>query len=236
MSLTLTGINSFYGDAHILHNLDLSVREGEVLALLGRNGAGKTTTLRTIAGLLRPRSGRVRYAGRDITGLAPHRVARHGIAYVPEDRRVFPELTVRENLDVGRRPARDAGAVEHWDEDRVFALFPPLAELAGRRAGNLSGGEQQMLAVARALMGNPRLILLDEPSEGLAPVIVDRLAAALLDLKRQGITMVLSEQNLPFARRISDRLALIDKGEIVFTGAFADLDADAELRHRHLGF
>ena len=225
-------LNAFYGRAHILRDLSLDVRAGEVVVLLGRNGAGKSTTLRAIMGLLRPASGRVVFEGTDIAGWEPHRVARAGLGYVPEDRRVFADLSVMENLDVGRQPAR-AGVVP-WTPERLFALFPNLGAMRSRPGGRMSGGEQQMLTVARTLMGNPRLILLDEPSEGLAPVIVDQMARAILALRAEGVAVLLAEQNLRFAARVADRAAVIEKGRIAWTGTIAGLRADEAARREYL--
>ncbi len=230
--LEVEGLVTFYGRAQILFDLALEVGEGEVVVLMGRNGAGKSTTLKSIMGLVRPTAGGIRFRGRDIGGLPPFRIARQGLGYVPEERRVFAELTVEENLEVGRRepPAgRDA-----WTPQRLFALFPNLAELRRRRADRISGGEQQMLAIARTLMGNPELLLLDEPSEGLAPVIVDQMATALADLRRHGVSILLSEQNLHFAGRIAERACIIEKGQIRWRGAMSDLLADEEVRRAYL--
>jgi len=206
--LSVAGLNSFYGRAQILFDVAFSVGQGEAVALLGRNGAGKTTTLRSVMGLVARTRGSVVFAGLPLAGLPPHAIARLGLGYVPEDRRIFTELTVAENLEVGRQSARQGAPL--WNEARVFELFPQLAELRDRPAGRMSGGEQQMLALARTLMGNPRLILLDEPSEGLAPVIVEQMGQAVTKLKREGLTVVLSEQNLRFATWVSDRALIIE--------------------------
>ncbi|UIJ70716.1 ABC transporter ATP-binding protein [Aurantimonas sp. HBX-1] len=230
--LELHSIDSFYGEAHILHGVTLSVGRGEVVALVGRNGAGKTTTLKSAMGLLRPRRGRVIFAGRDITGLAPWRAARLGLGYVPEERRIFKDLTVAENLEVGRKDA--AGGAEAWSVERLYALFPNLAERRSQKGGRLSGGEQQMLTLARTLMGNPSMLLLDEPSEGIAPVIVEAMAAALLALKRAGLAVLLSEQNLGFARTIADRVVLLETGTVRFDGSFAAIEADPAILSRYL--
>ena len=232
MLLELAGVNAFYGRAHILFDLSLAVDRGEVVALLGRNGAGKSTTIKTVIGLVRPASGRVLYHGRDIARLPVHEIARLGIGYVPEERRVFAELTVRENLLVGRQDRR-AGA-PFWDEARLFALFPKLAELRDRRAGALSGGEQQMLTIARTLMGNPALLLLDEPSEGLAPVVVEQMAEAVKRLKAEGLAVLLSEQNLGFALDAADRACVIEKGRLRYQGSIAALAADEGVRRAYL--
>ena len=214
--LQVAELESYYGRARILSEVGLRVTPGEVVVLLGRNGAGKSTTLKSIMGLVRPRRGSVRFAGREIRGLAPHRVARLGLGYVPEDRRVFSRLTVQENLEVGRRAPRDGG--EPWTLARIFELFPNLRELRDRGGGLISGGEQQMLSIARTLMGNPPCILLDEPSEGLAPVILEQLARAIAALKTRGLSILLSEQNLRFAAAVADRAYVIEKGRIRYQG------------------
>ena len=230
--LSLEGLNSFYGKAHILHDLGFAVGQGEVVALLGRNGAGKTTTLKSIMQLLRPASGRVTFDGRDITRQPAHRVCRLGLGYVPEERRIFTDLTIVENLEVGRQPPR--AGVPTWTRDALFALFPNLSERRDNRGKALSGGEQQMLTIARTLMGNPRLLLLDEPSEGIAPVIVEQMAETIRAIKTQGLTVLLSEQNLHFARLVADRALIIEGGELRFDGTFAELDANAEVRDAYL--
>ncbi|MEH6718779.1 MAG: ABC transporter ATP-binding protein [Aurantimonas endophytica] len=230
--LELDGIDSFYGEAHILHSVTLSVAKGEVVALIGRNGAGKTTTLKSAMGLVRPRNGRVTFAGHEITGMAPWRAARLGLGYVPEERRIFKDLTVAENLEVGRKASPDGA--EGWSAERLYALFPNLAERRGQKGGRLSGGEQQMLTLARTLMGNPSMLLLDEPSEGIAPVIVEAMAEALLTLKRAGLAVLLSEQNLGFARMIADRVVLLETGTVCFDGDFAAIEADPAILARYL--
>ena len=230
--LEVAGISSFYGWARILFDLSLSVGRGEVAVLLGRNGAGKSTTLKSIVGLVRPSSGSVTFRGTGIAGLPPHRIVRMGLGYVPEERRIFTDLTVAENLEVGRqRPRAEA---PEWSVDKLFTLFPNLAEMQGRPAGQMSGGEQQMLTVARTLMGNPSLILLDEPSEGLAPVIVDQMAAMIRALKNRGLSILLSEQNLRFARMVSDRAYIIEKGRIRWQGSMDDLAADEAAKQQYL--
>jgi len=230
--LTVEDLNSFYGPAHILYDVSLSVAPGEVVALLGRNGAGKSTTFRSIAGLVPTRRGRIRFGATEIARLQPYQIARLGLGYVPEDRRIFTELTVEENLSVGRQRPR-AGAPS-WDPERLYALFPNLAEMRRRPGGRMSGGEQQMLTIARTLMGNPSLVLLDEPSEGLAPKIVEQMAVAIIAMKRQGLAMVISEQNLHFARLISDRAYIIEKGRVRFSGTIAELDANEAIRDAYL--
>jgi branched-chain amino acid transport system ATP-binding protein len=230
--LELVDVHAVYGRSHVLHGVTLTARSGEVVSLLGRNGAGKSTTLKAIVGLVDVTRGEIRFEGRRIRGLPTHAITRAGIGWVPEDRRIFGDLTVRENLTVGEAGAGDPA--RRWPIDRVFALFPKLATLAGQRGGSLSGGEQQMLTIARTLMTGPRLLLLDEPSEGLAPVVVKALAENILALKREGLTILLSEQSLGFARRLADRAYIIEKGEIKFEGPFAALDGDAELRRTYL--
>lgn len=230
--LDVERINRFYGRAHILHGLSLALEKGEVAALLGRNGAGKSTTLKSIMHLVPPTSGRITFDGVDITNEPSHRIAQRGIGYVPEDRRVFPDLTVLENLDVGRQSAR--GDLAPWTLDRLFELFPNLAERRKNLGKEMSGGEQQMLSIARTLMGNPSLILLDEPSEGLAPVIVEQMAMAIGSLKRQGLSILLSEQNLHFARGIADRAFIIEKGTLRYEGLMEDLEADDAIRDAYL--
>jgi branched-chain amino acid transport system ATP-binding protein len=227
--LEVRDLHAVYGRSHVLHGVSLSAREGEVVSLLGRNGAGKSTTLKALMGLVRVTGGVVQFAGEALTGLPTHVISRRGLGYVPEDRRIFADLSVRENLMVGERPG------SRWPVARLFELFPGLAPLAERRGGSLSGGEQQMLTIARTLVTDPKLLLLDEPSEGLAPVIVRRLGEAIAALKREGLTILLSEQNLKFARRLADRAYVIDKGEIKFEGPIAALDADESLRRAYLG-
>jgi len=230
--LELQGVHAYYGRAHILADVSLSVARGEVAVLLGRNGAGKTTTLKTIIGLVPAAGGEIRFDGRRIDGMPPYRIAASGLGYVPEDRRIFTDLTVAQNLDVGRQPPRP-GAPE-WTVDKLFALFPNLKEMQTRLGGRMSGGEQQMLTIARTLMGNPSCILLDEPSEGLAPVIVDQMAAAIKELKAEGLSVLLSEQNLHFATEVADRAYIIEKGRIRFSGTIAELGANAEVRNTYL--
>lgn len=231
--LTVTGLNAYYGLAHILSDVSLAVERGEVVALLGRNGAGKSTTLKSIVGLVRPTSGSVRFLSREIAGRPVHQIARLGIGYVPEDRRIFTELTVSENLDVGRQPGREG--YPFWTVERVYELFPALGRMRSRLGGQMSGGEQQMLTIARTLMGNPALLLLDEPSEGLAPVLVEAMATTIVDLKGEGLTVVLSEQNLYFASLVSDRAYIIEKGRIQHEGSMKDLSRQAEIPEASLG-
>lgn len=230
--IDVESINSFYGKAHILNGLSFSVGKGEVVSLLGRNGAGKTTTLKSIMQLVRPADGSVRFNGEELVGLAPYQVAKRGMGYVPEERRIFTDLTILENLEVGRQPARDGGSL--WTTDILFDLFPNLAERQHNRGKALSGGEQQMLTIARTLMGNPTCLLLDEPSEGIAPVIVEQMAKTILKIKEQGLTVILSEQNLHFARLVADRAIIIESGELRFDGAFSELDANPALQEAYI--
>ncbi len=222
--LTIAGLDAGYGAARVLFGIDLAVARGEAVALIGRNGAGKTTTLKSAMGLTRIFSGRVAFDGLDLTRQPPYAAARAGLGWVPEDRRIFAGLTVWENLDVGRQPPRPDAP--EWDEDRVLAVFPHLKALLKRPAGHLSGGEQQMLTVARTLMGQPRLLLLDEPSEGIAPKVVEDLAAALADVKSAGLAILLSEQNWRFAAALADRALLLEQGRIVGQGDMASLIAE----------
>ena len=230
--LTVRALDSYYGGAHILHGVSLTVNEGEAVALLGRNGAGKSTTLKSIMGLVPPKSGSVSYRDADLTRAAPHAVCRTGIGYVPEDRRIFEQLTVAENLEVGRRAARPD--TPEWTPEKLFHLFPNLKERGKSLGREMSGGEQQMLTIARTLMGNPRLVLLDEPSEGLAPVIVERMAFVISELKREGLAVLISEQNLHFAKLVSDRVYIIEKGTVEYHGTFEDLAAHPEVQRKYL--
>jgi branched-chain amino acid transport system ATP-binding protein len=230
--LKVEGIHTAYGLSQVLFGVSLEVRAGECIALIGRNGVGKTTTMRSIIGLTPPRQGRVMWKGQDIARLGPHRICRLGIGFVPEDRRIFPELSVWENLDIARRTG--TGGKTTWSEDQVFALFPDLAEIRDRRGGVLSGGQQQMLTIARTLMGNPELLLLDEPSEGLAPLIVELLQQRVGELKATGLSIVLAEQNLQFVMALADRVYILEKGEVRFTGTPADLRADERIVHQYL--
>ena len=225
--LALDAVHGAYGPSRVLHGISLEAHPGEVVSLLGRNGAGKSTTLKAVMRLVDVTAGAVRFEGRDITRLPTHEICRLGVGYVPEDRRIFTDLTVEENLSVG--DARGA-----WTLARVWEFFPALARMARRRGGSLSGGEQQMLTVARTLMGDPRLLLLDEPSEGLAPVVVRALGEQISALKREGLTILLSEQNLKFAARLADRAYVIEKGLIRFAGRMADLLGDEALRRAYL--
>jgi len=230
--LELDGVNTYYGRSHILFDVSLSVAKGEVVALLGRNGAGKSTTFRSVIGLTAPRSGEVRFKGEKVNGLRAFRICRRGIGFVPEDRRCFPDLTVRENLEVATR--REKQADNPWTVDRVYALFPRLQERERNLGSQLSGGEQQMLTIARTLMTNPELLLLDEPSEGLAPLVVALLAEMILQIRKEGVTVLLAEQNLHFCAKVADRGYVIDKGSVKYEGTMKDLLADDEVKEKYL--
>jgi branched-chain amino acid transport system ATP-binding protein len=230
--LAVRELHAFYGRAHILHGMSLEARAGEVVALLGRNGAGKTTAMKAIMGLVPPAGGEVRFAGQRIDRLPPYRIARMGLGYVPEERRIFTELTVMENLEVGRQAARNGAPA--WDESKLFKLFPNLARMRARPGGRMSGGEQQMLTIARTLMGNPKCVLLDEPSEGLAPIIVEQMAQSICALKGEGLSVLLCEQNLRFCEAIADRAYIIEKGQIRFGGTMTELASNASLREQYL--
>src|ERR1700748_3021406 len=232
MRLKVSDLNSHYGPAHILFDIGLEVGEGEVVALLGRNGAGKSTTFRAIVGLVEQRSGKIIFEGRDVSRAPTHEIVRSGLGYVPEERRIFTDLTVEENLEGGPHPQR-ANAPQ-WTQTNLFALFPNLAEMRSRPGGRMSGGDQQMLTIARTLMGNPSLVLLDEPSEGLSPKIVEQMVDAILTMKKEGVSIVVSEQNLHFAKLISDRAYIIERGRICFGGTMAELDARPDIRDAHL--
>lgn len=232
MKLEVSGLNSHYGPAHILFDVGFEVGAGEVVALLGRNGAGKSTTFRSVVGLVSQREGQIRFDGADISRMPTYDIVRRGLGYVPEDRRVFTELTVEENFSVGRQPPRDGVAT--WTPERIYELFPNLGEMRRRPGGQMSGGEQQMLTIGRTLMGNPSLVLLDEPSEGLAPKIVEQMADAILAMRREGLSIVISEQNLHFAKLISDRAYIIEKGRMRFSGTMAELEANPEIRDAYL--
>lgn len=235
--LQIEALKAWYGAAQILFGLSLEVGRGEVVALMGRNGAGKSTTLKSIAALVQRREGAVRFMGSDVARLAPHQIARLGLGYVPEERRIFTDLTVLENLEVGRQPARrwpDGAAAPLWTPARLFTLFPNLGEMPQRPGGRMSGGEQQMLTVARTLMGNPYLVLLDEPSEGVAPLIVEQMAAMILELKAQGVSILLSEQNMHFAELVSDRAYVLEKGQMQFAGSMQELAGNEDVRRAYL--
>jgi branched-chain amino acid transport system ATP-binding protein len=230
--LSVAALNAAYGRAHILCDVALTVGDGEAVALIGRNGAGKSTAMRAILGLIANCSGEIVFDGEQIRHLPTHERVRRGLGYVPEDRRIFSDLTVSENLAVGRQgPREDAPS---WTRDQLFGIFPNLRELRSRLGGRMSGGEQQMLAIARTLMGNPSLVLLDEPSAGLAPKIVEQMIEAILAMKRQGLSLLLSEQNIRFARLVADRVCVIEKGRVRFTGSVAEFDARPDIRDSYL--
>jgi branched-chain amino acid transport system ATP-binding protein len=230
--LAVSNINSFYGAAHILHDVSLTISRGEVVALLGRNGAGKSTLIKSIIGIVPPRSGTISFEGEVVSGLEPFAIARRGIGFVPEDRRIFVSLTVEENLEVGRRSAPTGR--DGWTSEKLYSIFPNLSEMRRRQAAFMSGGEQQMLTIARTLMGNPTLILLDEPSEGLAPKIVEQVALAITRMTASGITVLLSEQNMHFASLVSERAYVIEKGQIKFCGKVDELRSNEEIRRNYL--
>ena len=227
--LEVAGVHTYYGDSHVLHGVSLTVADGEVLTILGRNGMGKTTLIRSIIGFTAPRQGTVRLKGEDVAGWPPYRLVERGVALVPQGRRVFPSLTVHENLDIARR------GNGRWSLERVYALFPRLRERAGNRANKLSGGEQQMLAIGRSLMSNPALLLMDEPTEGLAPLLVREVGRVIGELKREGLSILLVEQNLPMAAAVADRVHVLSRGEIVYSGTPAALMADETVKSRYLG-
>ncbi|HUN40834.1 MAG TPA: ABC transporter ATP-binding protein [Acetobacteraceae bacterium] len=229
--LTVDNIHTAYGLSQVLFGISLDVAEGECVCLLGRNGVGKSTTMRSIMGLTPPRSGHVVWRGKDVAGWPPFRIARAGIGFVPEDRRIFAELTVWENLDVAARAARRPG---RWTVDRVYDLFPVLSERRNQRGGYLSGGEQQMLTIGRALVGNPELLLLDEPSEGLAPLIVEMLRQKIAELKAEGLTILLAEQGVAFSLSLADRVYVLEKGTVRHSGGAAELRDDPALLDRLL--
>lgn len=230
--LAVSGLNAFYGRAQLLFDVGFEVGRGEVVALMGRNGAGKSTTMKAVMGLMPRTSGTVGFRGHEINGWQPYRIARLGLGFVPEDRRVFGDLTVMENLDTGRQPPREGAPA--WTPEKLFRLFPNLGEMRERLASRMSGGEQQMLTVSRTLMGNPHLVLLDEPSEGVAPVIVEQMANMILELKREGLSILLSEQNLHFAELVSDRAYVLEKGQVRFSGTMDELARDEALRRDYL--
>jgi branched-chain amino acid transport system ATP-binding protein len=227
--LAVADVHTYYGDSHVLHGVSLAVAPGEVVAILGRNGMGKTTLIRSVVGFTPPRRGRVSFKGDDITAWAPFRRIERGMALVPQGRRVFASLSVRENLDVAR------GGAGRWDRERIFGLFPRLRERAPNRANKLSGGEQQMLAIGRSLMSNPVLLLMDEPTEGLAPLLVREVSRVIGELKREGLSILLVEQNLPMAAAVADRVHVLSRGEIVYSGTPAELMADEVVTSRYLG-
>jgi len=230
--LKVQGLSAHYGRAHILDDVGFEVPAGQVVVLLGRNGAGKSTTLKAVMGMVRPTAGQVLFEGTDIAGREAYQIARAGLGYVPEERRIFSELTVRENLSVGRRPA--VPGLRPWTEERLYGLFPALGAMQDRPGGRMSGGEQQMLSIARTLMGNPRLLLLDEPSEGLAPVVVQRMAQAVRQLKAEGLSILLAEQNLYFAHAVADRAVIIEQGRIRWEGGMVELLNDESTYQQYL--
>jgi branched-chain amino acid transport system ATP-binding protein len=236
-AVAVENLNAWYGAAQVLFDVSLTIGRGEVVALMGRNGAGKSTTMKAVMGLLARRSGAVRLNGRDVSRLRPFEIARLGLGFVPEDRRIFSELTVEENLDTGRQPPRrfaDGTEAPAWTPEALFRLFPNLAELRARAGGRMSGGEQQMLTIARTLMGNPVVVLLDEPSEGIAPVIVEAIADTIIALKKRGLSILLSEQNVGFAQLVCDRAYMLEKGQICWQGTMAELAGDAEAQRAYL--
>ena len=234
--LAVEKLSAWYGVAQILYDLTFEVGRGEVVALMGRNGAGKSTTMKALMGLI-ARRGLVRFNGEDISRLRPFEIARRGLGFTPEDRRIFTDLTVTENLDIGRQPQRlfaDGTPAPHWTPHKLFTLFPNLAEMPNRPGGRMSGGEQQMLTVARTLMGNPLLVLLDEPSEGVAPLIVEQMANTIIELKKEGLSILLSEQNIHFAQMVSDRVYVLEKGQIHWQGSTAELAGDLDIQRAYL--
>jgi len=231
--LELKDVSTHYGTSHILFDVSLELNEGEVGCLLGRNGAGKTTTIKTIMGLAKASSGTITFNGKKLNGLKPYEIARLGIGYVPDERLIFPDLSVRENLEIAIKKANDSNTGE-WTVKRIYELFPALAPLDNRLGGYLSGGEQQMLTVGRALMGNPSLLLLDEPVEGVAPIVVEELGKQILVLKKMGLTILLSEQNLQFAPKVSDRAYIIETGRIRFQGTIEELKKNSEVQQNYL--
>lgn len=236
--LSAKGLCAWYGAAQILFDVNLDVARGEVVALMGRNGAGKSTTLKALTGMLDRRRGSVTFMGANISTSEPHHAGRLGLCYVPEDRRIFTDLTVMENLEVGRQGPRrwpDGTAAPVWTPEKLFKLFPNLGEMPKRLGGRMSGGEQQMLTVARTLMGNPYLVLLDEPSEGVAPVIVEQMAQTILELKAQGVSILLCEQNMHFAELVSDRAYVLEKGQICYQAPMSELAVNLDVRRAYLG-
>lgn len=236
-ALEVEHLNAWYGAAQVLYDITFTVGRGEVVALMGRNGAGKSTTMKAVMGLLPRRDGTVRLNGRDISALKPYEIARLGVGFTPEDRRIFSDLTVLENLDAGRQPPRlfaDGTPAPAWTPETLFKLFPNLAELRHRSGGRISGGEQQMLTIARTLMGNPLIVVLDEPSEGIAPLIVEEIADTIVELKKRGLSILLSEQNVGFAEIVSDRAYLLEKGQIRWAGTMAELAENVEIQRAYL--
>ncbi len=232
-ALSLSGVDALYGESHVLHRVSFSLNPGRVLALLGRNGAGKTTCMNAIIGFLPPRTGEIRLFGEVIEGLSPETISRRGVGFVPQGRRIFPSLTVRENLVVSRQ--KRTGVAMPWTLERVIELFPRLKDRLQQTAGSLSGGEQQMLAIGRALMGNPRVLLMDEPSEGLAPLIVAEVGRTLLRLKREGQSILLVEQNIKLALDLADEVVILNTGRVAFSGSAGQVRNDQALITQHLG-
>ena len=231
--LELSGVHTYYATSHILFDVSLEVNQGESVCLLGRNGAGKTTTLKSIMSLAQASAGSIRFNGSDLVGRAPYEIARLGVGYVPDERLIFPDLTVRENLEIAVKKGA-AGAPANWTVERIYELFPVLAPLDARLGGYLSGGEQQMLTIGRTLMGNPSLLLLDEPVEGVAPVVVQELTRQIKRLKTMGLTILFAEQNMHFATQISDRAYVIEKGRIRYQGTMGELVANEEVKAKYL--
>ena len=235
MLLEATDLNTYYGTSHALQNMSISVDEGEVVALLGRNGMGKSTTMKTIMGLLKPRSGKVIFDGKDVTGLRPHKVARAGVGYVPEERRIFPNLTVLDNLMMGVKGGKvDTLNPNAWTIERIFDHFPFMRDRTNQKGALLSGGEQQMLTIGRTLMGNPKLLMVDEPTEGLSPVMVKEVRDVLGQIAKSGISILLVEHNLKVAMSLADRVYLMGKAHLGFTGTIAELDANPGMRAKYL--
>jgi branched-chain amino acid transport system ATP-binding protein len=236
-ALAVEHLDAWYGGAQVLYDVTFSIGRGEVVALMGRNGAGKSTTMKAVMGLIPRRSGTVRLNGRDMSALRPFEIARLGVGFTPEDRRIFSDLTVLENLDAGRQQPRrfaDGTPAPAWTPETLFRLFPNLAESRHRLGARMSGGEQQMLTIARTLMGNPLLVLLDEPSEGIAPLIVEEIADTIVELKKRGLSILLSEQNVGFAEMVSDRAYMLEKGQIRWAGTMAELAANADVQRSYL--
>jgi len=233
MILEVSDVHTYYGTSHILFGLSLSIDKGEVVCLLGRNGAGKTTTIRSIMGLTPPQSGSVKFYREELMGKSPYYIAQKGIGFVPDNRLIFPDLTVRDNLNIGKKKPRNSN-VQEWTAERIYNLFPELAKLDGRLGGYLSGGEQQMLTIGRTLMGNPSLLLMDEPAEGLAPLVVRKLGDQVIELKKMDQTILVSEQNVKFASRVSGRAYVISKGIIRYQGGIKELEANEEVKKKYL--
>ena len=236
MLLEVKNLNTYYGDSHALQDMSLDVKDGEIVALLGRNGMGKTTTMKSIMGLLKPKSGTVIFQGKDITGLAPYKVARAGIGYVPEERRIFPNLPVLDNLKMGIKHGKEfkSGGQNQWTFERIYSHFPFMKERLNQKGALLSGGEQQMLTIARTLMGNPELLMVDEPTEGLAPVMVEEVRDVLADISKTGVSILLIEHNLKVALHLSTRVYLMGKAHLGFTGTVEELEADPEIKAKYL--